>query len=92
MAVRIERRIAGLVQGFVRERAADQGLGDLSVDLSTDIFGLGLIDSMSLTELVLLVEETLGVEIDFTLVDPDALRSLDGLVGQLVDTAMAPAS
>lgn len=92
MAVSIQGRIADLVQGFVQAKAAEQGFPDIAVNPSTDIFGLGLIDSMSLTELVLHVEEALEVEIDFAQVDPDALHSLDGLVGQLAETSVPVAA
>ena len=48
-----------------------------------NLLGLGLVDSLSLAEMLVVLEEHTGQEIDFLTVDPEVFFTLDGILDLL---------
>ena len=59
----------------------------VAVAPGTPVFEAGLLDSVTLTELVADVERAFDLEIDFVEVDPDLIVSVDDLVNGLFGAA-----
>lgn len=75
--------ICAAVLDYLNTRRAKRGGAPLQLTPSLDVFSVGLIDSLSLTELVAHVESRAAAEIDFFQVDPENLGTLGGLIKEL---------
>jgi len=59
--------------------AIEIGAGALPPIADTDdLFSIGAVDSLAMLELIEFVEQVIGAEIDFTLVDPEVFLTLRG--------------
>ncbi len=59
---------------FIQERNVDNP--DFKIDLDTDLFETGYLDSMGYVGLTVLVEELSGSEVDFEKTKPEDLRTI----------------
>lgn len=71
-----------VVDRFLRARAQAAAQA-IELTPTVDVFESGLLDSMSLIELVAAVEQRVGAEVDMLSIDPSSISSVDDLVGQL---------
>ena len=76
------------VYDFIVRHLKENGREKESFDDQTDPFSSSLLDSLALAQLVMHVENETGREIDFLMIDPEAL----GTVGSLVDSFTEAAS
>lgn len=76
-------RIKAITMDYIAERANAIGVDKSTIRDETDVFGSGILDSMALIELVTKIESETGCELDFAIVDPDALGSLASLINEL---------
>ena len=73
---------------FLTKRSLNAHVPGGMIDPNTPIFSTGLLDSMSLTEMVLHVEKECDQEIDFLMIDPNGIETLSSLVDALTDAVM----
>jgi len=76
-------RIAEAVRAYVGKRADELGKPAQALDASTDLFEMGVLDSVALTGLIAAVEGAIGYDIDFVRVDPAALGTIGTIVEEL---------
>lgn len=76
-----EQRI-GQLQAVVRER-----LGVDVPDAETDLFAEGLLDSLVFVDLVMLLEEQFGLQVDLAEVDFEQFRTLSRIAALLPDSS-----
>ena len=74
--------VSGLVQSFLAERATSLGRREAPT-LSSPVFDEGLLDSVSLLDLVTAVEEGTGQTVDMLSFDPSSVESVSDLVAAL---------
>jgi len=79
----LRRRVREAVEAYVTKRFTSLGKPADALS-STDLFDDGVLDSVALTGLIAAVEHATGEQIDFIDVDPDALRTVDGIVDELI--------
>ena len=79
----LRRRVREAVEAYVTKRFTSLGKPADALSSSTDLFDDGVLDSVALTGLIAAVEHATGEQIDFIDVDPDALRTIDGIVDEL---------
>ncbi len=73
-----EREIRGAVRRLVSERA-----DVVSLDDSASLLERANLDSLSVVELLVAIEEEFSISIDFVMVDPVSLLSISGLTHHL---------
>lgn len=74
--------VSGLVMTFLAQRAASVGRRETPT-LDSPVFDEGLLDSVSLLELVTAVEQGTGQTVDMLSFDPSSVESLSDLVAAL---------
>lgn len=74
--------VSGLVQSFLAERASALGQRQAPT-LKSPVFDDGLLDSVSLLELVTAVEQGTGQTVDMLSFDPSSVESVSDLVAAL---------
>jgi acyl carrier protein len=80
--VQVGQEVERAVVAFLERRLADSGrAGSLGRDVA--VFDEGLLDSLSLLELVAAVEAATGQAVDMLRFDPAAVVSLDDLIAEL---------
>jgi acyl carrier protein len=83
----LRERVADAVRRYLAERLAALGKPIDTLVTSADLFAAGVLDSLALAALIAAVERDAACEIDFIDVDPDALGTVDGIVGELSGAA-----
>lgn len=71
--------IQSAVKGFLTQHFQKNDWDIATLKEETELFDSGLLDSLALAELVLHVEKTVGIEIDFLLIDPEELSTMTSL-------------
>lgn len=80
--VRVGREVERAVMAFLERRLADSGRAG-PLDRGLAVFDDGLLDSLSLLELVAAVEGAAGQAVDMLRFDPAAVVSVDDLIAEL---------
>ncbi|GEM_PF-2243289 len=78
-----ERKLRDIVVDGLAPRLRALGLAREAVDDDLDLFASGVLDSLSLIDLLMSVEQRLGQTLDFESLDFTRLVSLGALVEQL---------
>jgi acyl carrier protein len=78
------KAVLSIVIGAVEESMARQGLGSRIIDEDTNLLDEGIVDSLQFLELIVLLEERTGVELDLIDTDPRLFTTVGGLVGLLM--------
>ena len=73
-------RIRAFVTERIRTLAEEKGEALDALDDDFDLMDSGLFDSVALVQLIMDVEETLDVELNFDDLEPEEFTSLGGLV------------
>lgn len=84
-----EQEVRSAIRRFLDARRVALGLELAEIDFATNVFEEGILDSMSLAELVIFVEGEVRREIDFIEVDPDNLDTVDGIVKEFIGAIVA---
>lgn len=79
-AATLRARIAEAVNAYVAERMVALRRTDVDAAAGADLLETRILDSLALAGLVAAVERATGAEIDFMLLDPAALATVDGIV------------
>jgi acyl carrier protein len=79
----LRQQIAEAVQRYVTARFIALGKPASALASSKDLIDEDILDSVAITGLIAAVEHAIGREIDFIDIDPDALGTIDVIVGEL---------
>ena len=76
-------RVADAVTTYLAVRLAELGRPASDLAAGMDLFESRILDSLALAALVAAVERGTDAEIDFLLIDPDDLATVEGIVDAL---------
>ena len=75
-----EDAIRSILRELIHKRTGTRELGEQELDDNVSLVDIGILDSFGFLELISELEEKIGVEPDFSEVEPDELTSINGLV------------
>jgi acyl carrier protein len=80
-------RVRGLILEACGPALADFGIDAANAPGDLDLRGSGMIDSLGFVEIIVAVEERLGIEIDLEAMDPEQITVLDPLAAHIAAQA-----
>ena len=80
-------RVRGLILEACGPALADFGIDAANAPGDLDLRGSGMIDSLGFVEIIVVLEEQLGIEIDLEEMDPEQITVLDPLAAHIAAQA-----
>lgn len=85
-------RVRNLILAACGPALADFGISAADAPGDLDLRGSGMIDSLGFVEVIVSLEDELGIEIDLEEIDPEQITVLDPLAAHIASQAQAASS